>query len=112
MANSFEHKDITVTVGDRVLVKQKVQEDQKTRIQIFDGIVMGIKGRQENRSFVVRKIGAGGIGVERIIPIASPNIDSIEVKSRGLVRRAKLNYLRDRTGRLALRVKEDKKTAK
>ncbi len=108
MANHFDYKDQTITVGDRILVKQIVKEDEKSRIQIFDGLLIGVKGRGENKTIVVRKIAAGNIGVERIIPVSSPNLDSIEIKSRGQVRRAKLTYLKGRVGRSALRVKENK----
>ena len=112
MANNFDYKDINICVGDRILVKQIVKEDEKSRIQIFDGLLIGIRGRGDNKSFVVRKIAVGNIGVERIIPLNSPNLDSIEVKSRGLVRRSKLTYLRERVGRRALRVKENKQNNK
>ncbi len=107
MANHFKYKDQTINVGDRVLVKQIIKEDEKSRIQTFDGLVIGVKGRDINKSFTIRKIASGSVGVERIIPLASPNIDSIEVKARGKVRRGKLNYLRERIGRSALRVKDN-----
>jgi len=106
MANHFTYKDQIISVGDRVSVKLQVKEDDKSRIQVFEGLIIGVKGSQENKSFTIRKIGAGNIGVERIIPLMSPNLDSIEIKSKGKVRRAKLTYLKDRIGRLALRVKE------
>lgn len=108
MALNFQLQDQTYNVGDTVRVHQRITEDDKTRIQVFEGLIIAIKGRQENRSFTVRKIGANNIGVERIIPVLSPIIDKIEIKSRGKVRRSKLYYLRDRVGRRALRVKEDK----
>ena len=108
MANNFDYKGVNIAVGDRILVKQIVKEDEKSRIQIFDGLLIGIRGRGDNKSFVVRKIAVGNIGVERIIPLMSPILDSIEVKSRGEVRRSKLTYLRERVGRRALRVKENK----
>lgn len=106
MANHFTYKDQTINVGDLVQVKQIITEDEKSRIQIFEGLIIAVKGSGANQTFTVRKIGAGGIGVERIIPVASPNIEAIVVKSRGKVRRAKLTYLRGRIGRSALRVKE------
>jgi large subunit ribosomal protein L19 len=112
MANNFDYKGENICIGDRVLVKQIVKEDEKSRIQIFDGLMIGVRGRGENKSIVVRKIAVGNIGVERIIPLNSPNLDSIEIKSRGNVRRSKLTYLRERVGRLALRVKENKRSAK
>jgi large subunit ribosomal protein L19 len=83
--------------GDVVKVSQKIQEGEKTRIQIFEGVVLAIKGRGENKMFTVRKL-VGDIAVERIFPIGSPNIDKVEVKahSKNTARRAKLYYLRDK----------------
>jgi large subunit ribosomal protein L19 len=106
MAISFTLNDTIYNVGDQVLVQQKITEEDKTRLQTFAGIIIAVKGRGANQSFVVRKIATGSIGVERIYPVNSPNIASITVKSRGDVRRAKLYYLRGRTGRQAIRVKE------
>jgi large subunit ribosomal protein L19 len=82
--------------GDIVKVHQKIQEGEKTRIQIFEGVVLAIKGRGENKMFTVRKL-VGDIAVERIFPIGSPSIEKVEVKahSKTTVRRAKLYYLRD-----------------
>lgn len=81
--------------GDIVRVFQKIREDAKTRTQVFEGVVLGIKGREENKSFTVRKM-VGEIAVERIWPIASPNIEKVVVKAHAKrrIRRAKLNYLR------------------
>lgn len=81
--------------GDIVRVYQKIKEDEKTRLQVFEGVVLGIKGRGENKTFTVRKL-VGDIAVERIWPICSPNIDKVEVKahSKKKIRRAKLYYLR------------------
>jgi large subunit ribosomal protein L19 len=106
MSNSFHYQKQTVNVGDHVSIRQRITEEGKTRIQNFDGIVIAVKGRQMNQSFTVRKIAVGGIGVERIYPVNSPNIDSIQIKTRGSVHTAKLYYLRSRTGRQATRVKE------
>lgn len=82
-------------------VFQKILEGDKERIQIFEGIVIAIKGSSDNLMFTVRKIAAGGIGVERIFPAQSPWITKIEVKKKGNVRRAKLYYLRAKTRREA-----------
>jgi len=90
--------------GDTIKVHVRVVEGEKERIQIFEGIVIGIKGSGNGRSFTVRKV-SGGIGVERIFPINSPMLSSIEITRRGKVRRAKLNYLRQRVGKRA-RVQE------
>lgn len=86
---------IDFVVGDIIKVFQKVTEGEKTRIQIFEGVLMGIKGRGENKTFTVRKL-VGDIAVERIFPIISPNIEKVEVKahSKKKIRRAKLYYLR------------------
>jgi large subunit ribosomal protein L19 len=94
MANQVKVNNERFSVGDTVVVYQKIQEGEKVRSQPFEGIVISIKGRGENKMFTVRKIAAGGIGVERIWPINSPWIDKIEVKKRAKVRRAKLYYLR------------------
>ena len=92
-------------VGDTVRVDYQIKEGKNTRIQAFEGLVVAIKGGSIGKTFTVRKI-SFGIGVERTFPIHSPRIDHIEVKRRGKVRRAKLYYLRDLTGKSA-RVKED-----
>jgi large subunit ribosomal protein L19 len=85
-------------VGDTVRVFTKIKEGEKTRQQAFEGIVIKIKGREPSKTFTVRRIGAQQIGVERIIPLASPTIDKIEVVKKGLrgVRRAKLYYTREK----------------
>ena len=82
--------------GDIVKVYQIIQEGEKTRTQIFEGVMLSIKGRGENKMFTVRKM-VGDVAVERIFPIGSPSIEKVEVKahSKTKVRRAKLYYLRD-----------------
>lgn len=90
--------------GDTVSVKVKVKEGNRERLQAFEGVVLAKRNRQLNSAFTVRKI-SNGIGVERTFQTYSPLVDSIEVKRRGAVRRAKLYYLRDRSGRSA-RIKE------
>lgn len=82
--------------GDLVRVHQKIKEGEKTRIQVFQGTVLQIKGRGDNKSFTVRKL-VGPIAVERIWPVASPNIEKVEIKSnpKRRIRRAKLYYLRN-----------------
>ena len=92
-------------VGDTVKVHTRVIEGGKERIQIFAGIVIGIKGSGAGKSFTVRKLSYGE-GVERVFPYNTPRIASVEVVKQGSVRRAKLNYLRDRIGKKAVQVKE------
>jgi large subunit ribosomal protein L19 len=94
-------------VGDTVKVHYKIKEGSKERIQIFQGIVIQKRGMQISATFTVRKI-SSGIGVERIFPQHSPNIDKVEVVRFGRVRRAKLFYLRKAKGKAA-RVKEKKR---
>ena len=90
--------------GDTVIVQVKVREGTRERLQAFEGIVIAKRNRGLNSSFTVRKI-SHGEGVERVFQTYSPTVDSIKVKRRGDVRRAKLYYLRARTGKAA-RIKE------
>lgn len=99
-------------VGDTIRVSYKIIEGDKIRFQPFQGIVISKKGSDVSKTFTVRKIGADGIGVERIFPLHSPNIEKVKVVKRGKVRRAKLYYLRDRIGRKATRIKERAKKEK
>ena len=94
--------------GDTISIGVKVIEGEKSRIQQFEGTVIAISsGKGTSKTFTVRKL-SNGVGVERIFPFHSPNIDSIKVLKRGKVRRAKLYYLRDRVGKSA-KIKERKK---
>jgi large subunit ribosomal protein L19 len=90
--------------GDTVIVSVKVREGDRERLQAFEGVVIAIKKRGLNSAFTVRKI-SHGTGVERVFQTHSPLIDSVKVKRRGSVRRAKLYYLRDLEGKAA-RIKE------
>ncbi len=99
MANIAVVKDTTFHVGDLIKVHYRILEGEKERIQIFEGLVIGIRGRDVNKTMTVRKIAAGGIGVERIYPLSSPWIAKIEVKKTGHVRRAKLKYVRTKSTR-------------
>ena len=106
---AFESKQIRTDLpsfrpGDTVVVSVKVKEGTRTRLQAFEGVVMGVKKGGINASFVVRKI-SSGIGVKRTFQTHSPMIDSITVKRKGDVRQAKLFYLRERSGKSA-RIKE------
>lgn len=94
----------TFSAGDTVVVQVKVKEGNRERLQAYEGVVIAIRNRGINSAFTVRKI-SHGEGVERVFQTHSPLIDSVEVKRRGKVRRAKLYYLRDRSGRSA-RIKE------
>jgi len=94
--------------GDTVKVMVRVREGQKERLQAFEGDVIGRRGSGITESFTVRKI-SSGVGVERIFPLHSPLLDSIEVVRRGKVRRAKLYYLRRLSGKAA-RIKEERET--
>ena len=99
------NKDIPeFSPGDTVVVQVKVKEGSRERLQAFEGVVIAKRNRGLNSSFTVRKI-SHGEGVERVFQTHSPTVDSIKVKRRGDVRRAKLYYLRGRTGKAA-RIKE------
>jgi large subunit ribosomal protein L19 len=106
MANQTTIRDTKVRVGDTIKVYQLIKEGDKERTQIYQGIVIGIKGAQENQTFTVRRIATGSVGVERIWPVVSPWITQVQVVKQGDVRRAKLYYLRKRVGRRATKVKE------
>ena len=92
--------------GDTVTVHYKIKEGNKERIQTYQGVVLQRSGKGVNETFTVRKM-SGNIGVERIFPVASPFIDKIEVNKHGKVRRARIFYLRDLTGKKA-RIRERK----
>jgi len=91
-------------VGDTVKVYGKIKEGNRERIQIFEGTVLKKQGGSTRATFTVRK-NSNGVGVEKTWPLHSPNVERVEVVRRGKVRRAKLNYLRDRVGKAA-KVKE------
>ena len=93
-------------VGDTLKVYLKVKEGNKERIQVFEGYVLKRQNGGISETFTVRKL-SSGIGVEKTFPLHSPSIDKIEVVKKGDVRRAKLNYMRERTGKAA-RVKSEK----
>ncbi len=91
-------------VGDTVKVYGKIKEGNRERVQVFEGIVLKRQGGSNRETFTVRKM-SNGVGVEKTWPLHSPNVEKIEVVRRGKVRRAKLNYLRERVGKRA-KVKE------
>ncbi|MEZ4815965.1 MAG: 50S ribosomal protein L19 [Bdellovibrionota bacterium] len=86
--------------GDKIVVKSRIKEGDKERVQAFEGVVIARGGRGVSATFTVRKV-SSGVGVERIFPVNSPNIVSVERKVEGFVRRAKLYYIRDLDGKAA-----------
>lgn len=96
--------------GDTITVAYKIIEGSKERIQLYRGVVIKISGHGDKKRFTVRKM-SGNVGVERIFPIESPNIDHIEINKYGKVRRAKIYYLRGLTGKKA-RIKERRQPSK
>lgn len=113
-------KKVPFNVGDTVRVhykliekeqvagktKREVKTETHERTQVFEGIVIAVRGSLENQMITVRKIGVGAVGIERIFPLMSPWVKNIEVKKHGAVRRAKLYYLRSRTGKSASKIDE------
>lgn len=108
MANQTTHKDTTFHVGDTVAVHQLIKEGEKSRTQIFEGVVIAIHAK-DDPTFVVRKIGAGAIGIEKIYPLHAPVVAKVEVKKTSFTRRAKLYYLRDLIGKAATKIRGSKK---
>jgi large subunit ribosomal protein L19 len=106
---SFKRDLGDFNVGDTVKVYLKVVEGDKERIQPFQGVVIGRKGSGTRETFMVRKV-SFGVGVEKVFPVCSPNVDRIEVIKRGDVRRAKLYYLRGKKGKSA-KIKEKELSA-
>jgi len=97
--NIEERKKLDIKAGDTVRVWQKIQEGDKTRLQAFEGLVLARKhGKEAGSTFTVRKV-IDGVGVEKIFPLYSPNIDSVEMIRRSKVRRAKLYYIRDKAAK-------------
>ena len=108
---SIEHEQLKnkipeLRVGNTVRVHVRIKEGNKERIQIFKGVVIQIKGTGTTKTFTVRKM-SGNVGVERIIPFNSPYIHAIEVNKRGVVRRSRIFYFRELTGKKA-KIKEKK----
>lgn len=99
MALKITLKDVEFGVGDRVRVITRIKDADKTRESAFEGMVLSIKGRNPGKTFVVRRIGEAGIGIERIFPVSLPTIDKIVVVKRGIegVKRAKLYYTREKS---------------
>lgn len=97
--NTEERKKLDIKAGDTIRVWSKVQEKDKTRLQAFEGLVLARKhGTEAGATFTVRKV-ASGVGVERIFPLYSPNIDKVELLKRSKTRRSKLYYIRDKAAK-------------
>lgn len=108
MAKFFTYKDKSFSVGDTLKVHFNIKEKgaDKARVQIFEGILIGVANRGPGKVFTVRKIATGGVGVEKITPVDSPVVSDIELVTKGDVRRGKLYYLRGRTGKSASKIKK------
>lgn len=98
--NATQVAEKPFSVGCSVKVHVKIREGEKERVQVFAGIVIAMKGTGATRTFTVRRI-SHGVGVERVFPIKSPYVTKVEIESKAKVRRAKLYFLRDRTGKNA-----------
>ena len=98
MAFKLSHKDVEFGVGDQVRVHQRIKEGDKSREAVFEGMVLGIKGRAPGKTFTVRRVGEAGVGIEKIFPVELPTIEKIAVVKKGTegVRRAKLYYTRSK----------------
>lgn len=101
MSLTIKHKENEFGIGDRVRVTLKIKEGGKSRNSIFEGIVIAIKNRDENKMFTVRKMGEANVGIERIFPLSSPFLEEVKVLKKGSkgVNRAKLYYVREKSPR-------------
>ena len=99
-SSMLKPENLDFKAGDNVSVHYRIKEGTKERIQVFQGIVIQRRNSGVNETFTVRKM-SGGIGVERVFPAFSPNVDKVVLNSRGVVRRARIFYLRERTGKRA-----------
>ena len=99
MALRLTHNKIIFGVGDKIKVHQKIKEGEKTRVAVFEGMVIKIRGEGDRKMFTVRRIGEATIGIERIFPVDLPSIEKIEVTKKGTrgVKRAKLYYTRTKS---------------
>lgn len=104
-ASSMKAELPQFNIGDTVRVGVRIREGKNERVQMFEGTVIAIKGSGISKTFTVRRV-SYGVGIERVFPMHSANVDSVQVIRKGKVRRAKLYYLRDRVGKAA-KVKED-----
>lgn len=99
MALITKHKETTFGVGDEVKVHLNVKEGDKSRKQVFEGMIIGIKGRDTGKSFTIRRIGAAKVGIEMIVPLNTPSLEKVEVVRSGTegVQHAKLYYVRNKS---------------
>jgi large subunit ribosomal protein L19 len=99
MALKIILKEVEFGVGDRIRVVQRIKEEGKSRESVFEGMVIGIKGRNPGKTFTVRRVGEAKVGIEKIFPVNLPSIDKIVIVKRGVegVRRAKLYYTRTKS---------------
>ena len=104
VANQIKENAPQINIGETVKVHVKIREGERERIQVFEGTVIAKNNSGVSETFTVRRV-AYGVGVERVFPLHSPNVDKVEVVRKGKVRRSKLYYLRDRVGKAA-KVKE------
>ncbi len=95
MANSITIREKTVKIGDTIKIHYKFKDGDKTKEQNFEGVLIKIRGRENNKMFTVRKMSKDKIGIERIFPLLSPFIDKVEVVKPGFVRRSKLYFIRN-----------------
>ena len=93
-----------IQIGDTVRLHMNIAEGDKERVQIFEGIVIALKGEGLSKTVTVRKI-SSGVGVERVVPLNAPTLSKVEVVKRGNVKRSKLYYMRERIGRLAMKIR-------
>lgn len=103
--SSLRAEPLKFEIGDTVRVSVKIREGERERIQAFEGTVIAMRGTGVSATFTVRRV-SYGVGVERVFPVNSPNVDKVEIIRHGRVRRAKLYYLRDRVGKAA-KLKEE-----
>lgn len=99
-ADSCKQEVPAFSIGDTIRINVRITEGTRSRLQAFEGTVIAKKGSGVSETFTVRRV-SYGVGVERVFPLHSPNVDSIKVVRRGKVRRSKLYYLRDRVGKAA-----------
>ena len=112
MALTIVVKETKLAIGDSVRVAQKIKENNKERIQNFDGTLIAISGNHGERTITIRRIATGGVGVEKIFPIDLPSLVKVTVLGSVNVRRSKLYYLRERKGKFALKLNEREENIK